>query len=87
MNPRAFSYAAGVAFVAGGATCWSLGGALVRATGNVDVDRAYDYLGDTRTVDVHMRRLRQKIEDAPSSPVLLKTVHGIGYKFQYEEPK
>lgn len=47
----------------------------------------YDYLGDTRTVDVHMRRLRQKIEDAPSSPVLLKTVHGIGYKFQYEEPK
>ena len=37
MNPRAFSYAAGVAFVAGGATCWSLGGALVRATGNVDV--------------------------------------------------
>ncbi len=47
----------------------------------------YDYLGDTRTVDVHMRRLRQKIEDQPSSPVLLKTVHGIGYKFQYEEPK
>lgn len=45
----------------------------------------YDYLGDTRTVDVHMRRLRQKIEDEPSSPKLLKTVHGIGYKFQYED--
>jgi two-component system alkaline phosphatase synthesis response regulator PhoP len=45
----------------------------------------YDYLGDTRTVDVHMRRLRQKIEKDPSSPVYLKTVHGIGYKFQYED--
>ncbi len=45
----------------------------------------YDYLGDTRTVDVHMRRLRQKIEDEPSSPRQLKTVHGIGYKFQFEE--
>lgn len=45
----------------------------------------YDYLGDTRTVDVHMRRLRQKIEEDPASPRYLKTVHGIGYKFQYEE--
>lgn len=41
----------------------------------------YDYLGDTRTVDVHMRRLRQKIEDVPAKPEMLKTVHGIGYKF------
>ena len=41
----------------------------------------YDYLGDTRTVDVHMRRLRQKIEDVPAKPKMLKTVHGIGYKF------
>jgi two-component system, OmpR family, alkaline phosphatase synthesis response regulator PhoP len=45
----------------------------------------YDYLGDTRTVDVHMRRLRQKIEKDASSPVYLKTVHGIGYKFQFED--
>jgi two-component system alkaline phosphatase synthesis response regulator PhoP len=45
----------------------------------------YDYLGDTRTVDVHMRRLRQKIEKDASSPEFLKTVHGIGYKFQFEE--
>ncbi|MCR4784550.1 MAG: response regulator transcription factor [bacterium] len=45
----------------------------------------YDYLGDTRTVDVHMRRLRQKIEDDPSCPKQLKTVHGIGYKFQHDE--
>jgi two-component system alkaline phosphatase synthesis response regulator PhoP len=45
----------------------------------------YDYLGDTRTVDVHVRRLRQKIEDKPSNPKYLRTVHGIGYKFQGEE--
>lgn len=45
----------------------------------------YDYLGDTRTVDVHMRRLRQKIEDDPSNPKQLKTVHGIGYKFQHDD--
>ncbi|MGM9999361.1 MAG: response regulator [Candidatus Bruticola sp.] len=45
----------------------------------------YDYLGDTRTVDVHMRRLRQKIEDDPSNPKQLRTVHGIGYKFQHDE--
>jgi two-component system alkaline phosphatase synthesis response regulator PhoP len=45
----------------------------------------YDYLGDTRTVDVHMRRLRQKIEEDAANPRFLKTVHGIGYKFQYEE--
>lgn len=45
----------------------------------------YDYLGDTRTVDVHMRRLRQKIEDDAANPKYLRTVHGIGYKFQFEE--
>ena len=45
----------------------------------------YDYLGDTRTVDVHMRRLRQKIEEDAANPRYLRTVHGIGYKFQYED--
>lgn len=45
----------------------------------------YDYLGDTRTVDVHVRRIRQKIEDDAAVPRYLKTVHGIGYKFQFEE--
>jgi len=45
----------------------------------------YDYLGDTRTVDVHMRRLRQKIESDAANPKFLKTVHGIGYKFQSRE--
>ncbi|MBI2267035.1 MAG: response regulator transcription factor [Armatimonadetes bacterium] len=45
----------------------------------------YDYLGDTRTVDVHVRRIRQKIEEDAAMPKYLKTVHGIGYKFQHDD--
>ena len=40
-----------------------------------------EYFGDTRTVDVHVRYLRQKIEDNPESPALVQTVRGVGYKF------
>ncbi len=40
----------------------------------------YDYAGDTRTVDVHIRWLRQKIESDPSNPEKLVTVRGAGYK-------
>lgn len=42
----------------------------------------YDYAGDTRTVDVHIRWLRQKIETDPSQPKYLLTVRGVGYKFE-----
>ncbi len=42
----------------------------------------YDYAGDTRTVDVHIRWLRQKIEDDPSHPAHLLTARGVGYKFE-----
>ena len=42
----------------------------------------YDYAGDTRTVDVHMRWLRQKIEADPANPRHLLTVRGVGYKFE-----
>jgi DNA-binding response OmpR family regulator len=42
----------------------------------------YDYVGDTRTVDVHMRWLREKIEDDPSNPRLILTVRGVGYRFK-----
>jgi len=41
----------------------------------------YDYLGDSRTVDVHVQRLRSKLESDPRHPRYLLTVHGIGYKF------
>jgi len=41
----------------------------------------YDYFGDTRTVDVHVRWLRQKLETDPAHPSYLLTVRGVGYKF------
>jgi DNA-binding response OmpR family regulator len=40
-----------------------------------------DYLEDTRTLDVHIRWLRERIEQNPSKPVYLKTVRGVGYRF------
>jgi len=42
----------------------------------------YDYPGDVRTVDVHIRRLREKIEKAPSEPKYIHTKWGVGYYFQ-----
>lgn len=42
----------------------------------------YDYPGDVRTVDVHIRRLREKIEDNPSEPKYIHTKWGVGYFFQ-----
>lgn len=42
----------------------------------------YDYLGDSRLVDAHIRRLRVKIEDQPDEPKLIVTVRGIGYRLQ-----
>ena len=42
----------------------------------------YDYPGDTRTVDVHIRWLRQKVETDPSIPKHIITVRGVGYKFE-----
>jgi DNA-binding response OmpR family regulator len=42
----------------------------------------YDYAGDTRTVDVHVRWLREKIEETPSKPTRIITVRGLGYRFE-----
>lgn len=41
----------------------------------------YEYYGETRTVDVHIRHLRQKLEDDDKNPRLIETIRGIGYKF------
>jgi DNA-binding response OmpR family regulator len=41
-----------------------------------------DYVGDARTVDVHVHWLRQKLEEDPSHPVRLQTVRGVGYRFE-----
>lgn len=47
------------------------------------IDRVWgaNYVGDTKTLDVHVKRLRAKIEDDPRNPVRLVTVRGLGYKF------
>lgn len=42
----------------------------------------YDFLGETRTVDVHIRSLRKKIEEDDANPKFIKTVRGVGYKFK-----
>jgi len=48
------------------------------------IDRIWgaDYVGDTKTLDVHVKRLRSKIEEEPSRPKQLVTVRGLGYKFE-----
>lgn len=48
------------------------------------IDRIWgaDYVGDTKTLDVHVKRLRGKIEADPARPALLLTVRGLGYKFE-----
>ncbi|WP_434176664.1 response regulator [Brachybacterium conglomeratum] len=48
------------------------------------IDRVWgaNYVGDTKTLDVHVKRLRAKIEDDPKNPVHLVTVRGLGYKFE-----
>ena len=48
------------------------------------IDRVWgaDYVGDTKTLDVHIKRLRSKIEPDPAAPKFLVTVRGLGYKFE-----
>jgi two-component system response regulator RegX3 len=48
------------------------------------IDRVWgsDYFGDTKTLDVHIKRIRSKIEVTPSEPVQLVTVRGLGYRFE-----
>ncbi|MFG2075521.1 two-component system, OmpR family, response regulator RegX3 [Nonomuraea maritima] len=51
------------------------------------IDRVWgaDYVGDTKTLDVHVKRLRAKIESDPSNPRCILTVRGLGYKFDATE--
>ncbi len=48
------------------------------------IDRVWgaDYVGDTKTLDVHVKRLRSKVEPEPSTPRYIVTVRGLGYKFE-----
>jgi two-component system response regulator RegX3 len=47
------------------------------------IDRVWgsDYVGDTKTLDVHIKRLRSKVESDPANPVRIVTIRGLGYKF------
>ena len=62
---------------------------LVRNSGRVLtrsqlIDRVWgsDYFGDTKTLDVHVKRLRAKVEKDPANPVFIQTIRGLGYKFE-----
>ena len=48
------------------------------------IDRVWgsDYVGDTKTLDVHIKRLRAKLEDDPANPKIIQTVRGLGYKME-----
>ena len=48
------------------------------------IDRVWgaDYYGDTKTLDVHIKRIRSRIEENPSDPTMLLTVRGLGYRFE-----
>ena len=48
------------------------------------IDRVWgaDYVGDTKTLDVHVKRLRSKVEPDPANPKYLLTVRGLGYKLE-----
>ncbi|MGH9295699.1 MAG: winged helix-turn-helix domain-containing protein, partial [Acidimicrobiales bacterium] len=48
------------------------------------IDRVWglDYVGDSKTLDVHIKRLRSKLEVDPSRPMLITTIRGVGYRFE-----
>jgi len=57
-------------------------------TRDVLIDRIWgsDYYGDTKTLDVHIKRLRSHVEEDPSSPKLITTIRGVGYRFDVPRP-
>jgi two-component system, OmpR family, response regulator RegX3 len=57
-------------------------------TRDVLIDRVWgsDYVGDTKTLDVHVKRLRAKIEHDPANPTRITTIRGLGYKFERPKP-
>lgn len=67
---------------------------LMRARGRVLtrevlIDRVWgaDFMGDTKTLDVHVKRLRGRIEEAPGRPTKIVTLRGVGYTFEPDEPR
>ena len=56
------------------------GGLVVTRQTLIDRVWGYDYVGDTKTLDVHIKRLRAKVEVAPETPERIVTIRGLGYK-------
>ena len=63
----------------------SRAGQVVKRNDLIDQVWQTDWVGDTRTLDVHIRWLREKIERDPSSPCYIQTVRGVGYRFAASE--
>ena len=57
-------------------------------TREVLIDRVWgnDYVGDTKTLDVHIKRLRTLIEEDPKNPTHITTVRGVGYRYEVTKP-
>ena len=65
---------------------------LIKNKGNIltrelllDKIWGYEYIGETRTVDVHIRHLRKKVESDDKNPQYIQTIRGVGYKFTSNE--
>ncbi|MEI6453805.1 MAG: helix-turn-helix domain-containing protein, partial [Actinomycetes bacterium] len=56
-------------------------GRVVTRDSLIDQVWGSDYVGDTKTLDVHIKRLRAHVEENPSKPLLIATVRGVGYRF------
>jgi len=48
----------------------------------IDAVWGTDYVGDTKTLDVHIRRIRSRIEDDPQRPLRVITIRGVGYRYE-----
>ncbi len=57
-------------------------GRVVTRGSLIDAVWGHDYVGDTKTLDVHVKRLRSKLEKDPGRPALISTVRGVGYRFE-----
>src|SRR5487761_1903478 len=61
-------------------------GRVVTRESLIDRVWGYDYVGDTKTLDVHIKRLRSRIELDPAKPTLITTIRGLGYRFEAPKP-
>ena len=66
--------------------CSSNAGRVLTRDTLIDRVWGHDYVGDTKTLDVHVKRLRTKVEDDPARPSRIVTIRGLGYKYEVRPP-